>query len=158
MFRQHHQQLINSMNKMREKLDEQLKEPSISASAKKLLKSLNNHWDGLTIFVNEPEIPMDNNTAERSLRHGVLGRNNYYGSGAVWSSVLAAVMFTLFRTMALWNLNVHTWLLAYLHECSCHQSAPSPEIITKFMPWNMRDEQKLMYLKSPRYEEPEFMS
>lgn len=158
MFRQHHQQLINSMNKMREKLDEQLKEPSISASAKKLLKSLNNHWDGLTIFVDEPEIPMDNNTAERSLRHGVLGRNNYYGSGAVWSSVLAAVMFTLFRTMALWNLNVHTWLLAYLHECSCHQSAPSLEIITKFMPWNMRDEQKLMYLKSPRYEEPEFMS
>jgi transposase len=158
MFREHHQQLINVINKMRAKLDEQLNDTSLLPSAKKLLKSLTNHWDGLTIFVDAPEIPMDNNIAERSLRHGVLGRNNYYGSGAVWSSVLAAVMFTLFRTMALWNLNVHTWLLAYLHECSCHQSSASPEIINKFLPWNMNDEQKLLYIKSPKYEEPEFIS
>ncbi len=36
------------------------------------------HWQGLTIFVDHPHIPMDNNAAERGLRGSVLGRKNYY--------------------------------------------------------------------------------
>jgi hypothetical protein len=41
------------------------------------------HWDCLTVFVGHPEVPLDNNTAERAQRGPVVGRKNYYGSGAV---------------------------------------------------------------------------
>ncbi|MBT7608629.1 MAG: transposase, partial [Bacteriovoracaceae bacterium] len=34
---------------------------------------------GLTIFLNDPMIPLDNNTAERALRNPVKGRDNYNG-------------------------------------------------------------------------------
>ena len=44
-----------------------------------------NHWQGLTLFVEDPDLPMDNNQAERALRGPVVGRKNYYGSGAQWS-------------------------------------------------------------------------
>ena len=51
-------------------------------ACKKVLDSLDNHWDGLTVFVDHPEIPMDNNKAERQVRGPVVGRKNYYGSGS----------------------------------------------------------------------------
>ena len=69
---------------------------------RKVLESLGNHWTGLTVFVEHPEVPMDNNTAERSERGPVVGRKNYYGSGSVWSGRLAAMMFSLFQTLCLW--------------------------------------------------------
>jgi hypothetical protein len=37
---------------------------------------------GLTLFVDYPEVPMDNNYGERQLRNPVVGRKNYYGSGS----------------------------------------------------------------------------
>ena len=80
---------------------------------RKVLESLGHHWTGLTVFVEHPEVPMDNNTAERSERGPVVGRKNYYGSGAEWSGRLAAMTFTLFQTLRLWGLNPRLWLTAY---------------------------------------------
>jgi transposase len=34
----------------------------------------------------------------------VVGRKNYYGSGSTWSGELAAMLFSLFQTLALWKL------------------------------------------------------
>ena len=86
--------------------------------ARKVLESLGNHWTGLTVFVEHPEVPMDNNTAERSERGPVVGRKNYYGSGSLWSGRLAAMMFSLFQTLCLWGLNPRLWLTAYLEACA----------------------------------------
>ncbi len=71
---------------------------------------------------------MDNNTAERGLRGSVVGRKNYYGSGAVWSAELAAALFTIFGTLKLWKLNVHTWLLGYFYECALLGGKPPEDI------------------------------
>jgi transposase len=48
-----------------------------------VLKSFATHWEGLMVFVDHPQIPMDNNGSERTLRNPVVGRKNYYGSGAI---------------------------------------------------------------------------
>jgi len=45
-----------------------------------VLLSALKHWDGLTVFVDNPLVPMDNNIAERALRPGALGRKNHYGA------------------------------------------------------------------------------
>ncbi|MCI0657271.1 MAG: IS66 family transposase, partial [Acidobacteria bacterium] len=37
-------------------------------------------WKGLTLFLEDPRIPLDNNQTERGLRGLVLGRKNHYGS------------------------------------------------------------------------------
>lgn len=148
VFNQHQKKLQNAIQKMKERIDKEIKDEMLIPSAKKLLISLNNHWSGLTIFVDAPDIPMDNNKAENSLRHGVIGRKNYYGSGAVWSSVLTAVMFTLLRTLSIWELNAHTWLLAYLHDCSCHGGS-TPKYIDQFLPWNMSEIQKKLFSEPP---------
>jgi len=75
---------------MRQQLETELADPTLRTPARKVLTSLQEHWSGLTHFVADPRIPMDNNLSERRLRGPALGRKNYYGSGARWSGRLAA--------------------------------------------------------------------
>lgn len=149
-FRTKTMELKKAITKMEEKRDEQLQDKMLLESAKKLLKSLKKHWNGLTIFVDHPNIPMDNNTAERGLRPCVVGRKNYYGSGAIWSAELTASLFTIFETLKLWGINVHTWLLAYLQECAMVGGVP-PDDIDKFLPWLMNDKLKKLFSEPPKY-------
>src|ERR1019366_7061345 len=77
---------------MRERRDQELAQPNLRQPQRKVLNSLVNHWAGLTVFVDHPEVPMDNNEAERRHRGPVVARKNYYGSGALWSGRLAAML------------------------------------------------------------------
>jgi transposase len=108
---------------------------------RKVLESLGNHWTGLTVFVEHPEVPMDNNTAERAQRGPVVGRKNYYGSGAVWAGQLAAMLFSLLQTLCLWELNPRAWLTAYLTACAESAGAAPPEV-DGWLPWNLSDEDR----------------
>ena len=105
-------------------------------ACKKVLDSLDNHWDGLTVFVDRPEIPTDNNKAERQVRGPVAGRKNYYGSGSERSCRLSAVLFGILQTPGLFNLNPRRWLEAYLQACAENGGKP-PRDIQAFLPWNM---------------------
>jgi hypothetical protein len=69
-------------------------------------------------FVDHPEVPMDNNKGEQSTRTPVTGRKNFYGTGSLWSSHLAAIMFSIFQTMVLCGLNNQHWLRSYLTACA----------------------------------------
>ena len=92
----------------------------------------------MTVFVEHPEVPMDNNTAERAQRGPVVGRKNYYGSGAVWAGRLAAMMFSLLQTLCLWQLNPRSWLTAYLTACA-EAGGAVPEDVDRYLPWNLSD-------------------
>jgi len=46
----------------------------------KLVHYIIERWKGLTVFLEDPLVPLDNNAAERALRGPVLGRKNHYGS------------------------------------------------------------------------------
>jgi transposase len=123
--------------------DAQLREP-----CRKVLHSLQEHWTGLTRFVEDPRIPMDNNASERQVRGPALGRKNYYGSGALWSGHLAAMLFSLFATLAKWNLNPRDWLTWYLQTCA-EAGGTAPQDITPFLPWNLSAEQRATLTTRP---------
>jgi len=119
----------------------ELADPQVHPARRKVLESLGDHWTGLTVFVEHPEVPMDNNTAERVQRGPVVGRKNYYGSGAVWAGRLAAMMFSLLQTLTLWNLNPRLWLTAYLDACAKAGGIAPPDL-ANFLPWNLTDERR----------------
>ena len=110
-------------------------QPKLPAACTKVLRSLRNHWDGLTLFVENPDLPLDNNQAERALRGPVVGRKNYYGSGAQWSGELSATLFSLFHTLERWQINPRTWLTEYLRACA-DAGGRVPEDYARFLPWN----------------------
>ena len=107
----------------------------------KILTSLQNHWEGLSVFVEHHEVPMDNNPGEKSIRNPVTGRKNFYGSGSLWSSQLAAIMFSIFQTMALCGLNVNHWLRSYLTACA-ENHGKAPEDLSPFLPWEMKEKRR----------------
>jgi transposase len=125
--------------------ESELAEPSLHPARRKVLESLGDHWTGLTVFVERPEVPMDNNTAERAERGPVVGRKNYYGSGAVWAGRLAAMVFSLVQTLCLWRLNPRSWLTAYLRACAEAGGEP-PEDVERFLPWNLSAAQRRCWL------------
>jgi transposase len=103
---------------------------------RKVLQSMSVYWPGLTVFVDHPEVPMDNNAAERAERGPVVGRKNYYGSGAVWAGKLAAVMFSVLETLQLWELNAQPWLTSYLTACAENGGQAVPDL-RRWLPWQM---------------------
>jgi transposase len=118
----------------------ELAAPALHPARRKVLTSLGEHWTGLTVFVEHPEVPMDNNTAERTERGPVVGRKNYYGSGAVWAGRLAAMLFSVLQTLCLWRINPRTWLTTYLTACAA-AGGQAPADIDDFLPWNVSEEQ-----------------
>ena len=68
-------------------------------------------WPGLTVFLTDPRVPLDNNAAERALRGVVVGRKNHYGSHSRRGAEVAAVMYTLFESAKLAGVDPHRYVL-----------------------------------------------
>jgi len=109
-------------------------------ASRKVLESLKNHWTGLTIFLDNPDIPMDNNKGENSLRGPVTGRKSFYGSGCQWSGELAAYQFSILQTLELWGINLHNWMTRFLTACANNDRELPKDWENNFLPWNMGKE------------------
>ena len=140
-FEQRDRDLRAATDAMAAQAEQELKEPQLHPARRKALESLGEHWTGLTVFVEHPEVPMDNNTAERAERGPVVGRKNYYGSGSVWAGRLAAMLFSLFGTLARWQLNPRAWLTWYLTACA-EAGGKVPANLASYLPWNLSAEQR----------------
>jgi transposase len=145
-FMEWHHALVQAIEQMAEGCDRERKKESLHAAQRDVLNSLKNHWLGLTVFVRFPQVPMDNNTAERRMRNPGMGRKNYYGSGSQWSAGLAAMMFSVFQTILLWKLNPYHWLHSYLTACAENGGQP-PADLSPFIPWKMSEERKQQLAK-----------
>jgi transposase len=148
-FNQYHQAVQETLQGMQQEAtrlgtddDEALDEVTLALprsarkQQRKICKSLLNHWSGLTLFVENPKVPLDNNLAENTIRGPVTGRKNYYGSGSLWSATLAVAAFSIFKTLGLWGINTRHWLSAYLTTCAENGGKP-PADITPWLPWSM---------------------
>jgi transposase len=135
------EKLRQAVAAMQQQLGVELADAALRMPAGKVLRSLQEHWSGLTLFVDDPRIPMDNNRSERLLRGPALGRKNYYGSGALWSGRLAAALFSLLATLKLWQINPRLWLHWYLQSCA-EAGGQAPKDIEPFLPWNLPKEMR----------------
>jgi transposase len=123
-------------------------DPKRPTPCRKVLVSLEEHWAGLTRFLDDPRIPLDNKASERQVRGAALGRKNYYGSGALWSGRLAATLFSLFATLTMARINIRSWLTWFLESCA-ENSGQVPPDIDPFSPWKMSEEKRLELALDP---------
>jgi transposase len=57
-----------------------------------------NQWDALCVYLEDADIPIDNNRTEHALRQQVLGRVNWLFAGSDRGGKTAAVLYTLVAT------------------------------------------------------------
>lgn len=55
-------------------------------------------WAGLTLFLTDLSVPLDNNSAERAERHAVMGRKNFGGSRTIDGADVAATLYTVIES------------------------------------------------------------
>jgi len=138
---------------MQERWQNELKRPKLHKLQKQALRSLKRHWEGLTIFLKDPRIPLHNNRAERLIRNSVILRKNSYGSGTAWAGHFAAKIFTLMQTWLINGLNPEALLLDYFEACSQTSGKPPPDL-APFLPWTMSEERKQHFALPPGYRRP----
>jgi transposase len=78
----------------------------------KLVRYVLERWKALTVFLEDPLVPLDNNHAERSLRSPVLGRKNHFGSRSRRGTHVAEILYSLCQTARLHGLDPREYLVA----------------------------------------------
>ncbi len=76
------------------------------------IKYLENQKTRLEVFLEDPEIEIDNNIAERILRDAVQGRKNHYQSRSMNGTLVSAIFYSLLGSCKLLKLNPVEYLQA----------------------------------------------
>jgi len=119
-------------------------------AAVKVLATLDREWDGLARHREFPELPLDNNAAERALRGPVVGRKNFYGSGSTASAELAGRVWTITATTERAGLNPLAYLGAYLHACAqAGGTPPTGAALDRFLPWALNPDDRAAWTRYP---------
>jgi len=69
-----------------------------------------NQWPGLTLFLGDVRVPLTNNEAERTIRHAVMGRKNFYGSRTHNGADTAATLYTIIESCKKVELDPRTFI------------------------------------------------
>ena len=131
----------NQVQQMRERFDRELASGKLAQEQEKILQSMRRHWQGLTVFVEDPKVPMDNNAAERALRSLAVGRKNFYGSGSEWSGELACACFTILATLRQHGICPRRYFQTYLEACA-REGGKAPKDLNEFLPWKWSAEKR----------------
>ena len=111
----------------------------------KPLRSLLKHREGLSVFVDNPQVPMDNNVAEREFRKAVIGRRLCFGSDSEDGADFTADMYSVFGTLAMNGIDVLRWLEAWLEACAENGGQP-PDDLSPWLPWTMSEERRREFM------------
>lgn len=83
-------------------------------------------WSGLSLFLKDTRIPLSNNEAERTIRHAVVGRKNYYGSGNHIGGETAATLFTVIESCKKNELDPRTFVIMSLQRVARGEALETP--------------------------------
>ncbi len=87
-------------------------DPDVQRIARRLLR----YEDALFTFLDYPEIPWENNLAERQIRPAVIIRKNSQGNRSEHGAEIQAILMTVFRTLKLRGYNPITTVVAAMRQ------------------------------------------
>jgi len=106
-----------------------------SAMAQAIRYALN-HWDGLTVFLDDGRAEIDTNTVERAMRPVALGRKNALFAGSDSGGKHWAIIATLIQTAKLNSVDPLAWLTDVLERIVSGRTKRN-ELAT-LLPWNWK--------------------
>ena len=92
---------------------------------------MTNRWSRLTRFVDNPALPLDNNSAERALRGPVVGRKNHYGSRSLRGTQVAALLYSLLESAKRVGVDPAAYLRTAVEAAFAGQQIQLPHEIAK---------------------------
>lgn len=114
------------LSELKKLLFEELPRSRPSSQKRKAIEYTLKRWDGLTLFKTDTRLPLSNNEAERTIRHAVMGRKNYYGSGNYSGAETAATLFTIIESAKKNDVDPRTYLLMVLRQVARGKEPETP--------------------------------
>lgn len=99
--------------------------PSKSSIAKAMSYFLKNYI-GFTVFLKNPDLPIDNNPQERLMRNPVVGRKTWYGTHSERGAETAAILFTLVESCKLVGVNPREYFKKLVQDLHLGKEAYTP--------------------------------
>ena len=78
-------------------------------------------WDKLNVYVQDGHLRIDNNLVENSIRPVAIGRKNYLFAGNDQAAQRSAMLYSLFATCKLHNVNPIEWLTYIFENINDHK-------------------------------------
>jgi transposase len=100
----------------------------------KAISYLLNHWEKLTLFLQVPGAPLDNNIAERALKKAILHRKNSLFYKNRNGAQMGDLFMSLIHTCELNHVNPFDYLTELQRHAGELKQTPS-----EWMPWNYRE-------------------
>lgn len=124
------------MATLRSWLMERLGEISAKSSLADAIRYTLGHWEGLTLFLSDGRVEVDNNTVERSIRPIPLGRKNALFAGSDSGGERWAILASLINTAKLHELDPQTYLADVLDRMVSGRTKAN--MLRDLLPWNWR--------------------
>lgn len=83
-------------------------------------------WKGLTVFLDDPRVPLHNNATERALRGPVVGRKNHLGSRSPRGTEAAAILYSLVESAKLAGVEPDAYLRGAIAAALRGEQIPLP--------------------------------
>lgn len=84
------------------------------------------NYIGFTMFIRNPDLPIDNNPQERLLRNPVIGRKTWYGTHSERGAQTAAILFTLVESCKLVGVNPREYFKKLVQDLHFGKEAYTP--------------------------------
>jgi transposase len=109
-------------------LQNRQKVPDGSATAKAIGYSLN-RWAALTRYIDDGELPIDNNWVENQIRPIAIGRNNWLFAGSLRAGKRAAAIMSLVHSARLNGLEPYAYLRGILERLPTQPASRIAELL-----------------------------
>nr|WP_263459155.1 IS66 family transposase [Bathymodiolus platifrons methanotrophic gill symbiont] len=116
--------------------DNNLTKTAKDSAIGKAIRYTINQWDSLTRYIDDGNIQIDNNAAERHIKPFVIGRKNWLFNQTPRGANASALLYSLVQTAVANNLEPFDYLkylLTALPKLGRHYK---PEALDQFLPWN----------------------
>lgn len=114
------------LDRLKELLSNERQTARDGSQKKKAIEYTVKRWDGLTMFISDTRLPLSNNEAERTIRHAVMGRKNYYGSGSHSGAATAATLFTIIESCKKNDIDPRGFILMCLQRVASTEELETP--------------------------------
>lgn len=112
-------------------LDENVAQTTPSSLIGKAMRYALNHWAGLTKYLTDGRLEIDNNAVERAIRLVAMGRKNYMFAGSEEGAKWLAMMYSFYGTCKAQGVEPFEWTKTTLEKMPDYD----PKLIDELLPF-----------------------
>lgn len=91
----------------------------------------------LRVFLNDGDVPMDNNASERAIRGFCIGKKNWQVIDTISGAKSSAIIYSIAETAKANNLKPYDYFEFLLKEISQHMDDKNLDFLDKLLPWSV---------------------